>query len=63
MAEVISDEYGTTISDNLIPVLAQSGDDRYVGADKMILKSVPVIPQGLFNKIEKVGKNGEVLLE
>jgi methylaspartate ammonia-lyase len=63
MAEVISDEYGTTISDNLIPVLAQSGDDRYVGADKMILKSIPVIPQGLFNRIEKIGEDGEVLLE
>jgi methylaspartate ammonia-lyase len=55
MAEVIAEEYGTKISDHLIPVLAQSGDDRYVGADKMILKSVPVIPQGLFNNIKKIG--------
>ena len=28
----------------------------------MILKSVPVIPQGLFNNISKIGKRGEVLL-
>ena len=63
MAEVIAEEYGTKISDHLIPVLAQSGDDRYVGADKMILKSVPVIPQGLFNNIKKIGAKGEILLE
>lgn len=63
MAEVIAEEYGTKISDHLIPVLAQSGDDRYVGADKMILKSVPVIPQGLFNNIKKIGEEGEILLE
>ena len=62
MAEVVSEEYGTTISNELIPILAQSGDDRYIGADKMILKSVPVIPQGLFNNISKVGEKGETLL-
>jgi methylaspartate ammonia-lyase len=63
MAEVVSEEYRTTISHEPIPVLAQSGDDRYIGVDKMILKSVPVIPQGLFNNISKVGEKGEVLLE
>jgi methylaspartate ammonia-lyase len=63
MAEVVSEEYGTAISNDLIPVLAQSGDDRYIGVDKMILKSVPVIPQGLFNNIQKVGAKGELLLD
>jgi len=63
MAEVVSEEYGTTISNEMIPVLAQSGDDRYIGADKMILKGVPVIPQGLLNNIAKVGEKGELLLE
>ena len=62
MAEVAADEYDTVVSASLIPVLAQSGDDRYDGADKMILKSVPVITQGLFNTVEKVGEKGEVLL-
>lgn len=62
MAEVVSQEYGTDISKRPIPVLAQSADDRYIGADKMILKSVPVIPQGLFNHISKIGAKGEVLL-
>jgi methylaspartate ammonia-lyase len=63
MAEVIRDEYGTTISEAPVPVLAQSGDERYTGADKMILKRVPAIPQGLFNTEEKVGREGERLLE
>jgi methylaspartate ammonia-lyase len=44
-------------------VLAQSGDDRFIGADKMILKSVPAIPQGLFNHVSKIGTGGEKLLE
>jgi methylaspartate ammonia-lyase len=62
MAEVAADEYGTTVSTSPVPVLAQSGDDRYKGADKMILKRVPAITQGLFNTVEKVGAEGEVLL-
>jgi methylaspartate ammonia-lyase len=61
MAEVVADEYGTELSDRPIPVLAQSGDDRYDGADKMILKRVPAITQGLFNSVEKVGQHGERL--
>jgi methylaspartate ammonia-lyase len=63
MAEVVAEEYGTEISRQPIPVLAQSGDDRYIGADKMILKRVPVIPQGLFNSIGKVGSDGGKLGE
>jgi methylaspartate ammonia-lyase len=63
MVEVVSEEYGTNISSKPIPVLAQSGDDRFIGADKMILKGVPVIPQGLFNNLSKVGEKGEALLE
>ena len=63
MAEVIAEEYRTEISNTPIPVLAQSGDDRYAGADKMILKKVDAIPQGLFNHVSKVGPDGEVLAE
>ena len=61
MAEVVAEEYGTTVSEHPIPILAQSGDDRYDGADKMILKRVQAITQGLFNTIEKVGVQGEGL--
>ncbi|MCL2854017.1 MAG: methylaspartate ammonia-lyase [Defluviitaleaceae bacterium] len=63
MAQVIAEEYGLTMSDTMIPIFTQSGDARYANADKMILKSAPVLPHALFNNIEKTGKNGEGLLE
>ena len=63
MAQVIAEEYGTTISNSVIPLFTQSGDARYSHADKMILKSVGVLPHALFNNIEKAGKKGEKLME
>ena len=63
MAEVIAKEYNQVVSDKMIPILAQSSDNRYDNADKMIIKSVPYIPQGLFNTIDKVGKQGEKMEE
>ena len=62
-AEVVAKEYGTIISEKMIPVLAQSSDNRYLNADKMIMKRVPAIPQGLFNHVDKVGPKGEKLAE
>ncbi|POY36622.1 methylaspartate ammonia-lyase [Solitalea longa] len=60
MAQVIADEYGTTISDDMIPIFSQSGDDRYLNADKMIMKGANVLPHALFNHVEeKVGLKGE----
>ncbi|MCL2753686.1 MAG: methylaspartate ammonia-lyase [Defluviitaleaceae bacterium] len=63
MAQVIAEEYGTIISNATIPLFTQSGDARITHADKMILKSVDVLPHALFNNIEKAGKKGEKLLE
>ena len=63
MAEVVASEYGTPMSRQSIAVLAQSGDDRHSGADKMILKSVPAITQGLFNHVDKIGTDGSTLKE
>jgi len=63
MAQVIADEYDTAISDKMIPIFTQSGDDRYSNADKMILKSADVLPHALLNNISKVGKKGEKLME
>jgi len=64
MAEVLADEYNTKISDKLIPIFTQSGDDRYNAADKMILKRVPVLPHALINNVEtKLGKDGGILLD
>ncbi|MCL1995508.1 MAG: methylaspartate ammonia-lyase [Defluviitaleaceae bacterium] len=63
MAEVVAEEYGCTMSENLIPLFTQSGDDRFLNADKMILKETPILPHGLFNSPEKTGENGEKLLD
>lgn len=63
MAEVIANEYKLKLSSTIIPIKAQTGDDRYLNADKMILKKALVMPHGLFNNIEKVGEKGEVLLK
>ncbi len=64
MAEVIAEEYNLEI--DLKPVLlnAQSGDERYTNVDKMILKKAGFMPHGLINNVEeKLGKNGEKLLD
>lgn len=64
MAEVIAEEYGTTISKTMIPIFSQSGDDRYMNADKMIMKQAEVLPHALFNHVEtKVGLKGEKIKE
>lgn len=60
MAQVIAEEYGTQLSDTIIPIFSQSGDDRYNNADKMIMKGADVLPHALFNHVEeKVGLEGE----
>ena len=64
MAKVVASEYGSSVSDKLIPIFTQSGDDRYNNADKMIMKGAEVLPHGLFNNVpEKLGLQGEKLRE
>jgi methylaspartate ammonia-lyase len=62
MAEVVRDEFGTGVPLVRVPIFAQTGDDRYIGVDKMILKEVDELPHGLINNVEeKVGSRGEKL--
>jgi len=62
MCETLAREYGTTVSDRPIPIFAQSGDERDLNADKMILKSADVLPHALINNVkEKLGEKGEIL--
>ena len=64
MCEVVADEYGCTVSDKAIDIFTQSGDDRYMNADKMIIKGAQVLPHALINNVEeKLGKHGEKLAE
>jgi methylaspartate ammonia-lyase len=65
MAEVVRSEY--SIKEGLyemVPIFSQSGDDRYLNVDKMIMKEADVLPHALINNVEKkLGKKGELLLE
>lgn len=63
MCEVIAQEYGTTVSEEMIPIFTQSGDARYDNADKMITKGAQVLPHALINNVQaKLGLQGEKLL-
>jgi methylaspartate ammonia-lyase len=64
MAEIVCDEYSTGIELSPVPMFAQTGDDRYLAAEKMILKGTEVLPHGLINNVDtKLGRNGELLEE
>lgn len=60
--EVICKEWNLPIITDTIPLFGQSGDDRYIAVDKMILKGVDVMPHALINNVdEKLGRQGEKL--
>ncbi len=64
MANIVVKEYGTQMSESLIPIFSQSGDDRYNNVDKMIIKGSAVLPHALINNVEaKLGFKGEKLLD
>lgn len=64
MIEVILDEYQLPFVPTPVPIFAQSGDDRYLCVDKMIIKQADVLPHALINNIEdKLGREGEKLKE
>ncbi|MDD5698986.1 MAG: methylaspartate ammonia-lyase [Victivallaceae bacterium] len=64
MCEVLCEEYSLPVITAGIPVFGQSGDDRYCGADKMIIKRAGVLPHALINSIDdKLGRRGEKLRE
>ena len=64
MCEVVADEYGCTVSETPIDIFTQSGDERYNGADKMIIKGAQVLPHALINNVDtKLGKDGQLLAD
>ncbi len=64
MAEVITAEYRTGIELAPVPVFAQSGDEQYLNAERMILKGVDVLPHGLINNVAtRLGAGGEILAD
>ncbi|NLA71827.1 MAG: methylaspartate ammonia-lyase [Clostridiaceae bacterium] len=63
MCEVVAEEYGTQVSNVMIPIFSQSGDQRHDNADKMIIKQVQVLPHALINNMDKLGPEGDTLAE
>lgn len=62
--EVICEDWNLPILATPLPLFGQSGDDRYTGVDKMILRQVAALPHGLINNVpQKLGQKGEKLLE
>jgi methylaspartate ammonia-lyase len=61
MTEIIVKEYDLELIPEPVKVFTQTGDDRKLNADRMIIKHVDVLPHGLFNNVNKLGKNGEHL--
>jgi methylaspartate ammonia-lyase len=63
MAEIVRDEYRTGVDIRPVPMFVQSGDDRYINVDKMVLKEADVLPHGLINDVDtKLGNDGAVLI-
>jgi methylaspartate ammonia-lyase len=52
MAEVIADEWGLSRAFARVPVYAQTGEERRLNVDKMVLKEVDSLPHGLINTPE-----------
>ena len=64
ICEEVADEYGLTVSEEMVPIFTQSGDNRYENADKMIMKGAQILPHALINNVEtKLGKDGSILKE
>ena len=64
ITETVAREYALPLINEPVRIFAQSGDERYTNADKMIIKEVDVMPHGLINNIpDKLGLKGEKLLE
>lgn len=62
--EVVAAEYDLKLEPEPIPIFSQTGDDRYLNADKIIIKHADVLPHGLINNVNtKLGKRGEKLIE
>ena len=60
---MICEEYQLPLPSMRVPIHVQTGDNRYLGVDKAIIKKADAFPQGLINTIEKIGENGETLVK
>lgn len=63
MAEQVQLEYALTEPLAEVPVFAQSGESPHDNVDKMILRTIDVLPHGLINSMEKVGPDATALID
>jgi methylaspartate ammonia-lyase len=63
VAEVVAAEYQTGAPLREIPIFAQSGEDRRLAVDRMVLRCVDELPHGLINNVQLVGDDGERLVD
>ncbi|BCG82800.1 MULTISPECIES: methylaspartate ammonia-lyase [unclassified Mesorhizobium] len=63
MAEVICTEFDQPLPTRSVPIYCQSGDAREINVDKMILRSVDVLPHGLINSRQKFGVDGQTFMD
>ncbi|MEL7188192.1 MAG: methylaspartate ammonia-lyase [Pseudomonadota bacterium] len=63
LTETICGIFGKPLPRSPIPIFAQSGDERRINVDKMVLKKVDVLPHGLINSAEKFGPDGATFIE
>ncbi|RWJ02284.1 MAG: methylaspartate ammonia-lyase [Mesorhizobium sp.] len=63
MAEIICEEFDLPLPTRRVPIYCQSGDAREINVDKMILRSVDVLPHGLINSRQKFGVGGHTFME
>ncbi|MER9191582.1 methylaspartate ammonia-lyase [Mesorhizobium australicum] len=63
MAEVVCAEFDLPLPTRRVPIYCQSGDAREINVDKMILRSVDVLPHGLINSRQRFGVNGQTFVE
>ncbi|QKC98888.1 methylaspartate ammonia-lyase [Mesorhizobium sp. NZP2298] len=63
MAETVCAEFDLPLPTRRVPIYCQGGDAREVNVDKMILKSVDVLPHGLINSRAKFGAHGQTFME
>lgn len=64
MAATIAREYQVDPAFRRVAIFAQSGDDRYLNIDKMILKEVDALPHGLINNVSSlVGADGSIFAD
>ncbi len=59
MAEILAEEYGTTIVNKPLTFFTQCGDDYHYSVDKMILRRIPVFPHGLIDNAPRFQKTLE----